>query len=81
MRLLLDILYPANTLFKKTHVSTEYSTTVRFIDVCRSQSQCTQITHVIRIPVKIQSGGSAVQTERKLDDHHESGGCFNWSNL
>ena len=81
MRLLLDILYPANTLFKKTHVSTEYSTTVRFIDVCRSQSQCALITHVIRIPVKIQSGGSAVQTERKLDDHHESGECFNWSNL
>ena len=33
-----------------------------FIDVCRSQ-----IVHVIIIPV-VQYGGSAVQTERKLDD-------------
>ena len=35
---------------------------------------------LLHIPV-IQSGESSVQTERKLDDDHEPGGCFNLSNL
>ena len=40
-----------------------------------------QIVHVILIPV-VQSGErSAVQAERKVDDDHKQGECFNQSNL
>ena len=39
---------------------------------------CVSLNHnahkLLHIPV-IQSGGSAVQTERKLDDDQEPGGC------
>ena len=47
------------------------------IDVCIHRSL---IAHVILIPV-VRSGWSAIQTERKLDDDHKPGECFNWSNL
>lgn len=45
---------------------------------------CVEVSHnahkLLHIPV-IQSRESALETERKMDDDHEAGGSFIWSNL
>jgi len=65
-------------MFKRTLVQN----TVEHLGSCLLSLICVDLTHkahilhVILIPV-IQSEGNLVQNERKLDDDHEAGGCFN----